>query len=112
MTSRVLLAAAGYALAVGLLTSGGWPPYAVGMVCAVVLAGVMAAGSAALGGRPEVGATAYALTCVGAVLIGYFLVAAVGGGNPVWWPVGAFLAGAVAPWSGAVVPRPEEDDRA
>ena len=47
---------------------------------------------------------------LGALGAGYFLVAAVGGGNPVWWPVGVILAGAVAPWAGAVLPRDDHRD--
>ena len=107
---RTLTAALVYAVAVGLLTGAGWAGYAVGVVCAAVLWLIMLCGALGLGGRPAVAPLAYAVACVGALGAGYFLVAAVGGGNPVWWPVGVILAGAVAPWAGAVTPRDDHRD--
>lgn len=83
-------------LAVGLLTSIGWPGFVIGAVLGLSLWVMLFFGSYATPDRGFPSARVHATAAAMAVVLGYVLVR-LGDGNPAMWVPGVIIAGAVLP---------------
>lgn len=103
MRSHLMMVAvaAASSVAVGLLTTTGWPGYLIGAVFTLSLWLMLFFGSFAAAQGGAVSPAKYAGASVLAVTLGYVFFR-LGDDNAVWWAPGFIMAGAIIPGASSV----------